>query len=261
MKLQIHIITKFCLISFIAFSVFVSCKPNQKEEFIINQYQNYDMKKNEKLNTFNIYETVYEFYQTGDVSIFEKYLGYNVEMKNMDMEEIDSSLFPVSGFEDIFIRKNLFQKEKLILQKNLIVPLYINHPSKGRLVLLVYNYFKESKKTFLKREFVCRIFKDYAYLSCPEGCYLQEDNPVLDKKNHNYEKNKDEEPALDKKFSNYSYEKDNRKLAFFAENITKTRQYYTKLKPLYIVYEENDKLIVEEPNNDKYFMWLEDLLD
>lgn len=94
MKVQIHTIRKLCLISFMFFSIFVSCKTKQKEEFLINQYQNYDMKEKEKLNTFNIDETVYEFYQTGDISIFEKYLGYNVERKNM--EEIDSSLLPIS---------------------------------------------------------------------------------------------------------------------------------------------------------------------
>lgn len=51
MKEQIHIITKFCLISFMAFFVFVfvSCKTKQKEEFLINQYQNYDMKKKKNL--------------------------------------------------------------------------------------------------------------------------------------------------------------------------------------------------------------------
>lgn len=239
MKEQIHIITKFCLISFMAFFVFVSCKTKQKEEFLINQYQNYDMKKKEKLNTFNIDETVYEFYQTGDISIFEKYLGYNVERENI--EEIDSSLLPISTFEDVCIRKNLFLKENWIIKKDLIIPICINHPSKGRLVLLIYNYFKKTKKGFFKRKFVCRIFKGYAYLSCPEGCYLQEDYPAFKEEN----------------WGTY-YERERRKVAFVALDRTKPRPCYTKLRPLYMVYEENDKLVVEEPKDDKYYMWLEE---
>lgn len=111
-----------------------------------------------------------------------------------------------------------------------------NDYTHGMIITLVYTSIK-GKKWEKTQDFY---LKDYKYI------------PGFSKNKIQYGNVSYGEPQIDK--GGKHYKTDENIFGIYAYE-GKTPPYYKEVKPKYLVYVENNKLVVEEPKDDKYFIY------
>lgn len=173
--------------------------------------------KNSKV--FDVDGIVHRVYEGEDITILDKYFDYKVEN--------------LSSFDDDIIRGTTFirSKEKEITY----LWFYVNDSDySDGMVILMLNMIRNKNHT------QSYYFKDYKFI------------PGFSNNRIQYGKVSYGEPIVEKGYTHYAV-KDNIYGIYAYEG--KNPPYYKKVMPKYLVYVENGKLVVEEPKDDKYFIY------
>ena len=216
------IINKFTVLLILSVVIFTSCK-------------------NEKV--CDLYDLVQRVYAGEDVSIIDNVIDYEINTNSKLNNKI------VCGGGDISSDINTNPFEMLWF--------FINEDDyeQGMIIVLVHIYTKKKGKTRTQNFYL----KDYAFIPGFSKNRIAYQNVSYGESEYgrSYIQHYNKNGSIEREFvgdTSIRYNIDENIYGIYAYE-GKYPPYNKKVKPKYLVYVENNKLVVEKPKDDKYFIY------